>query len=156
MKIQLILENNEECLSLSRYIKYCLDAQVSYYTYLNFSNISLTVLRENPDITIVISHYEDKDYPPPHLSDLGLQIIRSHSKANKIVLVLYENLNENLPKDWECFLKVPWQNVNLCERIRRVIDNKVIPTKEEIDKLNGLYPPIILNHHHHIGRREYG
>ncbi|MGQ9702794.1 MAG: hypothetical protein ACUVQT_10155, partial [bacterium] len=150
MKIQLILELYEECQALSRYIKYCLsemDIQISFYTYSDFNRNILGVIRENPDVTIVSSHYEDSDYPF-YLNDLGYQIIRSHSKGQKIVFVLYEQIDNALPKEWLCFLKVPWQDVNLCERLKKVIENRVIPKNEEIDELNRLYPPIKIDHHH--------
>lgn len=157
MKIKLILETLEECQALRRYIKHCLselDIQISFYTYNDFTKNILGVIRENPDVTIVNSHYEDSDYPFC-LNDLGYQIIRSHSQANKIVFVLYEQINNSLPNEWLYFLKVPWEDVNLCERIRKVIANRVIPTNEEIDELNRLYPPMKIDHHNHH-RRNYG
>lgn len=156
-KIHLIMESKEEGDALKRYIMYCLNGckiKVSLYIYNDIKDSITKLSDENPDITIVGSHYEDSSYPLPHLSDRGYWVIRSYRTRCQLVLVLYESFENTLPSEWQCFLRIPWQNIKISERIKTIMEQKIIPADEEIEELNKLYPPIIKDSHH--PRRHYG
>ncbi|MEO0183414.1 MAG: hypothetical protein ABIL40_08055 [candidate division WOR-3 bacterium] len=156
MRIQIITEIQEESLAFERYIRYCLEdfkPSISYYTYSDFQNNLTFAIRENPDLRIINSHFENREYPLPHLHDLGFEIARSPYKTQRTILVLYEKFEYELPEDWICFLNLPWCQTRLSERIKYLIEKEVIPTDEQIEELNRLYPPIRLDHHHHRHHR---
>lgn len=150
LKILLIMENHDECKSLERYINYTINEkkpQISSDIYNSYLKNPRKFLKENSEIMIVFSHYENDKFPLC-LHDLGFEIIRSFCQIKKIVLVLYEKIEKELDKDLECFLKIPWELTELCRRIKEIYDKKIILKKDGIEKLNESYPPILLGHHH--------
>jgi len=156
VKIQLILESIEECLALARYIRFCFyknDVELRWNICERVITNPTLEIREIYDLTIIISHFEDIEEGKLYLRDLGFEILRSFAKSQKPVLVLYEKIENELPWEWVCFLKIPWQSSSLNERINEIISNKIIPTQQEINELNRLYPPIVFDHHH---RRHHG
>ncbi len=158
MKIQLILESIEECLALARYIRFCFynnNVELRWNICERVVSNPTFEIREIYDLTIIVSHFEYIEEGKIYLKDLGFEILRSFARSQKSVLVLYEKIESELPQEWVCFLKIPWQSSSLKKRIKGIVGNKIIPTQQEIDELNRLYPPIVFDHHHHH-RRSYG
>jgi len=153
MKIQMILESYEECLSIERYIRYLLDESDLEFRFYEFKDFIKRVPREfveqSCDLTILGSHYEDEQSGKIFIRPFGFELLELLSRRQLPVLILYERHNGQLPTQLLFIFEILSNAEGLNQRIKKVLKERVIPSKDQLDILKKIYPPQKYDDHHH-------
>jgi len=149
----MILESYEECFSVERYIRYCLDEpdlEFRFYAFKDFiKRIPREFVEQNYDLTILDSHYEDEQSGQAFLRAFGFELIEFLSKKRQPVLILYEKHNGQLSSKWLFIFEILEATENLSQRMRKVLKDRIIPDQNELDIIKKIYPPPKYDDHHH-------